>query len=56
MAGLVDLGSGRDLTILEFKPYIGLPADSVGPAWDSVSPSLFAPPLLMRMHALSLSK
>ena len=36
--------SGLDLTVREFKPPIGLCADNVGPARDSVS--LSAPPLL----------
>ena len=36
----LDLGSGRDLTVREFKPRIGLCAGSVEPAWDSLSPSL----------------
>ena len=39
-------GSGHYLMVHEFEPYMGLCADSVEPAWDSVSPSLYAPPLL----------
>ena len=39
---------------------VGLCADSAEPAWDSLSPSLSAPPQLvlvhMRMLALSLSQ
>ena len=46
-----DLASGYDLTVCEIKPRVGLPADSTEPAWDSLSPSLSAPPLLV----LSLS-
>ena len=42
----LDFGSGYDLTAYEFKSYIGLCADSVEPAWGSLSPSLSAPPLL----------
>ena len=38
------LGSGHDLTVWEFEPHIGLQAASVEPAWDSLSPSLSAPP------------
>ena len=33
------------LMVLWFEPRVGLCADSVGPAWDSLSPSLSAPPL-----------
>ena len=44
--------SDHDLTAREIEPDIGLRADSVEPAWDSLSPSLSAPPLL----ALSLSQ
>ena len=32
--------SGHDLTVREFEPHVGLCADSVEPAWDSVSLSL----------------
>ena len=41
-----DLGAGHDLTVWEFEPRIGLCADSAEPAWDSLSPSLSAPPPL----------
>ena len=51
----LDFSSGHDLTDCEFEPCKGLRADSVDPAWDSLSPSLSLflslPPL-----ALSLSK
>ena len=43
----LDFGSGRKCTVHEFEPHIGLCADSVELAWDSLS----APPLL----SLSLS-
>ena len=33
-------GSGRDLTVCGFEPCMGLFADSVEPAWDSLSQSL----------------
>ena len=33
-------GSGHDLTVCECEPLVGLCADSVEPAWDSLSPSL----------------
>ena len=45
-------GSGHDLTVHGFKPYIGLAAVIPEPTSDPLSPSLSAPPLL----ALSLSK
>ena len=38
----LDFGSGHDLTVCEFEPHVGLCADSVEPAWDSLSPSLSA--------------
>ena len=41
----VDFGSGHDLTVREFKPHIGLCADRAESAWDSLSPSLSAPPI-----------
>ena len=47
-----DFGSGQDLTVRGFKPYFGLCTDSVESAWDCLSPSLSASPLLI--HALSL--
>ena len=40
----LDFCSGRDLTIREFEPRIRLCGDSAGPAWDSLSLSLSAPP------------
>ena len=46
--------SGHDLLVHGIEPCIGLCADSMEPARDSVSPSLFAPPPLML--ALSLKK
>ena len=33
----LDFGSGHDLTVCEFEPYIRLCAESVEPAWDSRS-------------------
>ena len=41
----LDIGSGRDLTVV-----------SVEPAWDSLSPSVSAPSLLACMLNLSLSQ
>ena len=43
-------GSGHDLMVHEFKPHIGLYADSVEPAWYSLS----LPVSLPLLHSLSL--
>ena len=48
----LDLGSGRDLTVSGIKPRVRLCADSMGPAWDSLSLSLPLPYL----HTHTLSK
>ena len=48
----LDLGSSRDLTVPEMETRVGLCVDSAEPAWDSLCPSLSAPPLL----SLSLSQ
>ena len=45
--------SGPGLTVRQLEPRIGLCADSVEPAWDSVSPSLSAPRLLAFSVSLS---
>ena len=44
----LDVGSGHDLMVRGIEPHIMLCADSVEPAWDSLSPSLSlsAPPPL----------
>ena len=57
MAQLVErlplgFGSGHDLIVSGFKPLIGICADSAEPAWDSLSPPLSVPTLLV----LSLSQ
>ena len=39
-------GSGHDLTAHEIESYMELCTDGVEPAWDSLSPSLSAPPSL----------
>ena len=36
----LDCGSGHRLTVREFEPHVGLCADSMETAWDSLSPSL----------------
>ena len=50
----LDFGSSHDLTVPGIKPRVRLWADSAEPAWDSLSPSLSAPPLLMLYLFLSL--
>ena len=49
-------GSGHDLTARAFEPRIGLCADSVEPAWYSLSlsVSLSAPPLLTCSPSVSV--
>ena len=49
-------GSGHDLMIHEFKPHVRLCADGAEPAWDSLSLSLFAPPLLALSLSLKINK
>ena len=49
---ILDVSSGHDLTIRGTEPRVGLCADSVEPAWESLPLSLSAPPPL----TLSLSK
>ena len=41
----LDFGSGRDLKVRGIEPHLGPCADSVEPAWDSLSFSLFPSPL-----------
>ena len=48
--------SGRDLTVHEFKPRIGLHADSTEPAWDSLSPFLSLPLPCSRCPSLKINK
>ena len=42
----LDFSSGHVLMVCEFEPQGGLQAGSAKPAWDSLSRSLSAPPLL----------
>ena len=51
----LDFGSAHDLTFCRIKLRVGLCTDSTEPAWDFLSPSLFAPPLLAFSLSLSLS-
>ena len=48
------LGSGHDLTVHETEPRVGLCADSVEPAWDSLSFPLSLP--LPRALSLKINK
>ena len=48
----LDLSSGHDLTVCGFEPCVGLCADRVGPAWDSLS----APPSLTHTLSLKINK
>ena len=51
-------GSVHDLTVHGFEPCMGLVTFSAEPAWDSLSPSVSSPVLLVhtRVHAHSRSK
>ena len=55
----LDFSSGHGLMVCETEPHVGLCADSIGPAWDSLSPSLSLPHAHMCArtvsHSLSLS-
>ena len=53
---ILDFSSGHDLTVPEFEPRIRLRADGMEPAGDSLSPSVSAPPLLVRSVSLSQNK
>ena len=54
----LDLGSGHDLMVGEFKAHVRLHADHVVPAWDSLSLplSLSAPALLSLSVSLKTNK
>ena len=52
----LDFGLGHDLTVRVFEPCVGLCDDSAESAWDSLSPSLSAPPLLVLPFFLSQNK
>ena len=43
----LDFGSGHDLVVREIEPCVGLSADCVDPAWNSLPPSLCPSPVLM---------
>ena len=50
---ILGFGSDHDLMVCEFELHVRLCADGAEPAWDSPSPSLFAPPPLMLSPSLS---
>ena len=52
----LDFSSGHDYTVCGFKPHIMQCAESAEPALDSLSPSLFAPPLLVFSLSLKINK
>ena len=52
----VRLQPGYDLAVREFEPRVGLWADGLEPASNSVSPSLSAPPPFMLCLSLSPKK
>ena len=54
----LDVGSGHDLTLMSLSLTLGLCADGVEPAWDSLSPLPVPLPrssLQARARALSVS-
>ena len=51
-----DFNSGHDLTVHGIEPGVGLCADSVEPALDSLSPSLSLHLLHLCMHVHFLSQ
>ena len=51
-----DFCLGHDLTVREVEPRVGLCTDSVELAWDSLSPSLSALPLLVLSLSLKINK
>ena len=48
-----DFDTGHDLMVREFELHVRLCTDSMDPAWNSLSPSLSAPPLFMLSLSLS---
>ena len=51
-----DFNSGHSLVVHELEPRVGLTAQSLEPASDSVSPSVSTPPPLILCLALCLSQ
>ena len=52
---ILDLDTGHDLTVCDIEPRVGFCADSMEPAWNSLSPFLSAPHPLPLNLSLSLS-
>ena len=52
----LDFGSGHDLMVCGIEPCVTPCAESTEPAWDSISPSFSAPPLLMLSPSVSQNK
>ena len=52
----LDFDPGHDLMVHGVEPHIGLCADSMEPTWDSLSPSVSAPPLMSFSLSLSQNK
>ena len=51
----LNLGSSHDLMVPEIEPHVGLCTHNADSAWDSLSPSISAPPPLTLACSLSLS-
>ena len=49
----LDFSSDHDLMVCEIEPHIGLRVNGLEPAWDSLSPFLFASPLLVLFPSLN---
>ena len=52
----LDFGSGHDLMVHEFESHVGLCTDSLEPAWDSVSLSLYLSPAGVLSLSLRMNK
>ena len=52
----LDLSSGHNLMVPEFKPHVRLCTGSAEPAWDSLSLPLSTPPPLVCTLTLSQNK
>ena len=52
----LNFSSGHDLAVCETEPHVELCADSVAPAWDSLSPPSLPLPSLARARFPSLSQ
>ena len=50
----LDFSSSQDLTVCGIEPQVRLHADGAEPAWDSLFPSLSAPPPLVGTRTCAL--